>query len=298
MAKPIISTGRNYYQHQDHDSLKINKNRNYFVWNSRSSEKNAKGGVVQYLQIVKNLTLKQALDKIEYDLSSKDLASYKAPEKHYISSFNYRVQEKFTSLEAHRYLVVKRGLSNKTVRHFFNIDLVSQNNNKEIVFKWKKADKIVGFTKQGTVPLTEEQKEQYQVKRDYFKYVAPTTEENTYWGFNYLKGLPKNIYFFEAPIDLLSYYEIHEEKLKDNFWLISIDGLSLEKVFHFLAYAVQNMDLSSVLKSLNVCFDNDESGIKAFEGLNKQTIKGIEFTKDFPVSKDWNNDLQLMKEGK
>lgn len=299
IGEPIVSVGRNYYQHREHDSLKINKNKNYFVWNSRSSEKNARGGVVQYLQIVKNLSLKQALDKIEYDLSDKDLKAHKTPEKAYPKEFNYKVKEKFTSLQAQKYLVTKRRLPNKIVKEFFNNGLISQNDNQEIIFKWFQGNEIVGFTKQGTVPLTEEEKEKYHTKRDFFKYVAPTTEEFTYWGFNYLKGLPKNIYFFEAPIDLLSYYAIHEKELTNDFWLISTDGVAvaLEKIFAFLKYAIENLNLIEVLESLNVCFDNDTSGLQAFEEISKRTIKDIEFTKDFPVSKDWNNDLQLQKEG-
>lgn len=39
IGEPLESVGHNYYQHKHHDSLKINQRKNYFVWNSRSSEK-------------------------------------------------------------------------------------------------------------------------------------------------------------------------------------------------------------------------------------------------------------------
>lgn len=301
IGEPIESIGRNYFQHIEHDSLKINQRKNYFVWNSRSSEKNSKGGVVQYLQIVHGLTLKQALVKIENDLLNTDLKAHKQPQKDYPKNFNYRVKEKFTILEAQKYLVTQRKISNKIVRKFYKEDFISQNNSGEIIFKWKKGNEkeynIVGFSKQGTVKLTEEQKAKYHTKRDYMKYVAPTTEEHTYWGFNYLKGNPERLFFFESPIDLLSYYTIHEDKLTNDVWLISIDGLSIEKVFNFLKYGIENMDLTTYLKKISICFDNDDSGIKAYKELSKRMVNGIEFTKDFPIYNDWNEELQKLKEG-
>lgn len=58
--EPIEKCGDNYYQHSEHDSLKINVRKNYFVWNSRIGEKNAKDGILQYLQIVHGLSFEQA----------------------------------------------------------------------------------------------------------------------------------------------------------------------------------------------------------------------------------------------
>lgn len=295
IGEPIESVSRNYYQHQNHDSLKINSSKNYFVWNSRSSEKNSRGGVVQYLQIVHNLSLKQALDKIEYDLLGKDLNSLETNKKAYPEKFKYRVQEKDVLLETQKYLVTKRKIPNRTVRKFIDLDLISQNNNKEIIFKWKKDNEVVGFSKQGTVKLTEEQKEKYMYKKDYFKYVAPTTEEHAYWGFNYLNGKPKHLYFFESAIDLMSYYSLFEKELEQqkDYWLIAIDGVAIEKVFSFIAYGIEHLGLAETLSSLNVCFDNDKAGIQAFEELSIREIKGINFTHDKPEQEgyDWNDVL-------
>ncbi|WP_186672937.1 toprim domain-containing protein [Sporosarcina sp. BP05] len=295
IGEPIVSVGRNYYQHKDHDSLKINVQRNYFVWNSRSGEKNASGGVVQYLQIMHNLTLAEALRKVESDLTGNELKPVENKERAYPKVFNYRVSEVFVPIEAQRYLVAERKIPNRIVRHFFSIDLISQNENKEIVFKWYKGDEVVGFTKQGTQPLTEEQKEKHHTKRDYFKYVAPTTEKDTYWGFNYLIGQPKNLFFFEASIDLVSYYTLHEKELleKGDFWLIAIDGVAIEKVLAFLGYGLKYLRLKSCLESLNVCFDNDNAGLLALGKLQETQWNGVSFTDRTPRDfEDWNEVLK------
>lgn len=300
IGEPLVAAGRNYYQHKDHDSLKINVKRNYFVWNSRAGEKNASGGVVQYLQIMYNMTLAEALSKVESDLSDKNLKSVKRKGKAYPKVFDYRVKEVFVPIEAQRYLVAERKIPNSVVRHFFSIDLISQNENEEIIFKWRKGNDVVGFTKQGTKRLTDEQKETYKTDRDYFKYVAPTTKEHTYWGFNYLVGQPKNLYFFESPIDLLSYYAMYEKELLDqnDFWLISIDGVALEKVISFISYGVKHLGLKDCLESLNICFDNDSAGLSALKKLQAYEIHGIPFRDCTPKhAEDWNEVLKL-KTGK
>lgn len=298
IGEPIEKQSNSYYQHKDHDSLKINIRKNYFVWNSRLGEDNSTGGVVQYLQIMHSLSLHEALKKIEEDItgeSGKEIKTFKKPKNHYPKNFNYRVKEDTVPIEAQKYLVAKRKIPNRIIRHFFSLDLISQNKNEEIVFKWYKGNEVVGFNKEGTVKLTDEQKEKYNYKKDYFKYIAPTTEEDTMWGFNYLVGDPKHIYFFESSIDLLSYYTLHEEELleQDNYWLVAINGVAVEKVFTFLQYGVKNLELEEELKSLNICFDNDEAGNKALRKLQTGTVKGIEFLDKRPRElKDWNDVLK------
>lgn len=294
IGEPLEAAGGNYYQHKEHDSLKINVQRNYFVWNSRSGEKNASGGVVQYLQIMHGMTLVEALNKVESDLSGKELKTVRK-KKSYPKVFNYKVSEVTVPIEAQRYLVAERKIPNSIVRHFFSIDLISQNENDEIIFKWQKGNKIVGFTKQGTKKLTDEQKDTYKTNRDFFKYVAPTTKENTYWGFNYLVGQPKNLYFFESPIDLLSYYAIHERELlkQGDFWLISIDGVAIEKVAAFLKYGFQHLEMKQCLDTLKICFDNDSAGLNALESLQIYDINGISFQDCRPeIEEDWNDVLK------
>ena len=298
IGEPIEKVSANYYQHSNHDSLKINTQKNYFVWNSRSGESNYTGGVVQYLQIMYSLSLHEALKKVEEDLTNKDgkgIKSFKKIKRNYPKSFTYKIKEAHVPIESQKYLVAERKIPNRIVKHFFSLDLITQNNNNEIVFKWHKGNKIVGFDKQGTIKLTEEEKGKYHYKKDYFKYISPTTEKNTMWGFNYLVGQASNLYFFESPIDLLSYYTLHEEALleKGNFWLISINGVAIQKVLSFIQYGVKYLRLEEELHSLHVCLDNDEAGSEALKKLQYSTVLGIEFENCLPQGvKDWNDMLK------
>ncbi|HHH4983910.1 TPA: toprim domain-containing protein [Streptococcus pyogenes] len=289
--EPIIKVGNQYYQHRDHDSLKINARKNYFVWNSRSAEVNSSGGVIQYLQIVLGLTLAEALAKVEADLKGIEIKPSKI-KLSYPKYFNYRVKEVHIPLEAQKYLVAKRRIPNNIVRFFFSRGLVSQNENQEIIFKWYKKDSVVGFSKQGTVPLTSEDKERFHYKRDYFKYVSPTTEENTFWGFNYGEGLPENVFVFESEIDLISYFALYHKKL-NNFWLVSINGVALKKLSAIMDYAVKNMDLKLHLKNLVICYDNDKAGNQAWKEVSAFNLPGINIINGLPNKfKDWNEVLQ------
>ena len=293
IGEPIEKLSNSYCQHKNHDSLKINIRKNYFVWNSRLGEENATGGVVQYLQIMHSLSLAEALSKVEKDLTGKELKKIKKTKSHYPKNFNYRVKETYVPIEAQRYLVAERKIPNRIVRHFFSLDLVSKNKQNEIVFKWYKGDEVVGFDKQGTEELSKEQQEKY--RRKYMKYVAPTTEKDTMWGFSYLVGKPKHLFFFESSIDLLSYYALHEEELieQDDFWLMAINGVAVEKVLAFIAYGVKHLDLEYELETLNVCFDNDEAGSEALRKLQTGTIREIEFKDCRPNEvKDWNDELK------
>lgn len=289
IGEPIEPISHNYYQHKVHNSLKINISKNYFVWNKMITNPLAKGGVIQYLQIMHNLTQNEAIAKVVKDL--KGIKLEKPKQKPYPKNFNYRQNEIDIPLNSLKFLVFNRKLPNHIVKKFFSLNLIQQNERKEIIFKWYKNKQIVGFSRQGTVKLTNEEKEKYHTTRDYFKYVAPTTEENTFWGFNYMEGEPENVYFFESPIDLLSYLAINEKQLK-NFWLISIDGLAKKKVESFIEYGTNNFDFENKLKSLNICFDNDEAGRNAMSYFEDLKIFNINFTNQLPVNfKDWNEEL-------
>ena len=65
---------------------------------------------------------------------------------------------------------------------------------------------------------------------------------------------------------------LEELKEKGDFWLISIDGTAVEKVYHFLDYGIKHMNLKEVVSSLNACFDNDNAGSSAYEMLSKYTF--------------------------
>ncbi|HIB1929536.1 hypothetical protein [Enterococcus faecalis] len=122
--EPIEKCGGNYYQHSEHDSLKINVRKNYFVWNSRIGEKNAKGGILQYLQIVHGLSFEQAKKQLENYKGDKNIKISRI-DNHYPKVFNYKVKEKVIPLDMQKYLVFNRKIPNTIVKYFHNLDLIS-----------------------------------------------------------------------------------------------------------------------------------------------------------------------------
>ena len=270
IGEPLIPSGHNYYRHRDHDSLVISSSKNVFYWNSQEIG----GGAIQYLMAVKNLTYDEARTNYYNDLHHLNLGKVKSihkPAKPYLKHFDYKKIDKRISLEAKKYLVVERALSNNLVQRLIDEGYISEETDHEnIVFKWFDENKLVGASLQGTKPLSEEEKQRLHWKRDYFKQTLPTTEKYTNWGFNYQIGLPRRLMFFESPIDMLSYWSLKPD-LQDT-WLNSLEGGNVKKIMYFLQAAALNLkDQGEGIKSIFLGFDRDQAGkqfIKKFNELN------------------------------
>ncbi|WP_259455751.1 toprim domain-containing protein [Bacillus sp. PK3_68] len=75
-------------------------------------------------------------------------------------------------------------------------------------------------------------------------------------GFTVDIGRPDTIYFFENPIDLLSYWSIKQEKLKDDR-MVSMNGLKLKIVFQsYLKTKKEGLNIKNVVLAV----DNDKAG--------------------------------------
>ena len=98
------------------------------------------------------------------------------------------------------------------------------------------------------------------------------------------------LYFFEAPIDMLSFISLNKHCWKSQsyaaacgvsdrvLWQMLKDGPHIQKVY--------------------LCLDNDEAGQKAAGRISKQlTEKGIENELLVPEQKDWNEELLHYRKG-
>lgn len=121
------------------------------------------------------------------------------------------------------------------------------------------------------------------------------------YGFS-MEGTSNEIYVFEAPIDAMSHATLF--KLEGLDWKqdsrISMGGLSDLSLEHYLK-------IYPNIKKIHFCLDNDEAGKNRIYGVydekrGKFTIesykqkyenKGYEVYVDLPVTKDYNNDLQM-----
>lgn len=298
IGEPLKNEGNNFYRHRDHNSLVVNSRKNYFSWNSRS----VSGNAVTYLMNVHHLSFQHAVKKINDDLGKHKLTNFKVPELNYPDKFKYDVKEVSTNENIIKYLVEDRKIDLDLVQAFIKADLIKEDRFKNVVFKWKENGELVGANLQGTREIPEEKR--LHADRPYFKKVLPTTEEATFSGFNITRGYPENIYFFEAPIDLLSYLSLNRSELS-NCRLMSMDGLKQQTLVMTLKKTSKELnELGRNIKSITLCVDNDAAGqqfINKFKDYeitckNGQVLKVNSDIPELPAGQskwDWNNELKM-----
>ena len=300
IGEPLKSEGNSFYRHAEHDSLVINSKKNYFSWNSR----NVSGNAVTYLMNVHNLTFQHAVKQINNDLENTTIATYKAPKVSYPDTFKYDVNEISTTKNVFNYLVQERKIDADVIQAFINADLIKEDSRKNVVFKWKENGELIGASLQGTREIPIENR--IHEDRAYFKKILPTTENATHNGFNFTRGYPDKLYFFEAPIDLVSYVSLNKNKL-NNCRLISMDGLKEVTVLKQFVNTLQELQRNGrEIESVTLCVDNDTAGkefIKKMKQYDLHDSNGniIPLNVDIPnlpegkLKWDWNNQLKFEK---
>ena len=102
-------------------------------------------------------------------------------------------------------------------------------------------------------------------------------------------GQSDRLYFFEAPIDLLSYISMHKEKWQEHSYAAAC-GVSDHVLW-------QMMKDNSNLNHVCLCFDNDEAGQTASQRIAaKLNARGITNEVLIPTHKDWNEDILYSRE--
>lgn len=320
LGMSLNKIGRNTYSWQDHDSFVINARDNYFNWFSRSTG----GDVIRMVQLVKEelsgekVSFKQAkhflengeFEAVEVIGSSDD----KEP-------FNYYLERYETSFkEARDYLTQQRQLSEETIDFFLSQGVMAQATKKTgeyyepvIVFKsLNRQKKLSGACLQG-IKVNNDLYEKGRLKQ------IMRGSDGTL-GMSVDIGKPKRLVFAEAPIDLMSYYELHKDILRD-VRLVAMNGLKeslisrhvvdlffetgvisgkmeQDKIPVFLADMAQ---VSTFFKEdrhqdlITLAVDNDEAGRTFIARLEE---KGIGFTRALPpkeneqMKMDWNDYLK------
>ena len=136
-------------------------------------------------------------------------------------------------------------------------------------------------------------------------------------GFSFDIGTPNRLIFLEAPIDLMSYYELHKDSL-ENVRLVAMDGIKKGVISRYTADLLTDGKFSqersqkdilnaldNILKAtstfednpnlITLAVDNDEAGLKFIEKLQNDNVP---FQVDLPPKKegeekmDWNDYLK------
>lgn len=262
LASYLLSRGENIkkvgtrWEHKTHDSLIIK--RNMFFWNSRQE----KGNSIDFLILFYGLTFDAAVEELTKNtFICSDDEETKGFDLHYNNNLKKTIA----------YLCKTRMIDYSIVRELIENKYINQDEKGNVVFKiYDELGELVGAELVGTNSNIR------------FKGVATGTKYG--YGFNIKIGEPKKALFFESAIDLISFYQIHKDKLKNNI-LISLSGLK-ENIF-------SNMLLKYAVSSFNafLCVDDDYAGDE-FIVLIKGKYDAIKVYRTDKGIKDWNEMLK------
>ncbi len=316
-------TGSHTYSWDEHDSFTINTQENYFNWFARS-----KGGdvfdmvrVVQEELTGQQVSFKEAkhfLEEGNFEVFDSSKIPEKEPFKYYLEPY----ETEFT--EARSYLKDVRGLSDETIDFFGEKGVLAQATKKTgnyyepiIVFKsLNSQNEVIGASLQGI----RENHDLYE--RGRLKQIMRASDGLT--GMHIDIGQPKRLVFAEAPIDLMSYYELHKGELSD-VRLVAMDGLKESTISRHVAellyelgeikaqvkpenystFLSQTAEVTNFFKDgkhqelITLAVDNDTAGHTFIDRL---ADKGISFSSDLPLmpadrdKMDWNDALKGSKE--
>ena len=220
LGMELKRTGSYSYTWTEHDSFVIDVRKNDFHWNSRSEF----GDVIQLVQTIRGVSYKEAmhfLDTGEFkEVDLADQTGVKEP-------FHYSL-ERYEHLDfnaSRSYLRTQRGLSDDTINFFLSQGSMAEATRKKgdyfepvIVFKYKdNTGFLAGASLQGVV-----ENWVHYPERGRLKQIMKNSDGQL--GFSVDIGKPKRLVFAEAPIDLMSYYELHKDNLQD-VRLVAMDGV-------------------------------------------------------------------------
>ena len=220
LGMELKRTGSHSYNWVEHDSFVIDAKKNEFYWNSRTEF----GDVIQLVQTIRGVSYKEAMHFLETgEFKAVDVEAQTALKEPF--SYHLERYERQNFRASRSYLKAQRGLSDDTINFFISQGSIAEAIQKKgdyfepvIVFKYKdNTGFLAGASLQGIV----ENREHYP-ERGRLKQIMRNSDGQL--GFSIDIGNPKRLVFAEAPIDLMSYYELHKDRLKD-VRLVAMDGV-------------------------------------------------------------------------
>lgn len=223
---------REYYW-AEHDSFKIDAVKNTWHWYSQADKY---GDTINLVQEMRNVSYKEAMVFLETGSfpEAKPVEEERKPFNYTLASY----EQPF--VEARSYLKEIRGLSDDTIDFFLEKGVLAQAKRKDkdgviedvLVFKYlDRNQQLVGASLQGLVPDQER-----HPGKGYLKQIMYQSESIS--GLNVSIGSPKRLIVTEAPIDLMSYYELHKGELND-VRLVAMEGLKEGVLSHYVLEILQ-----------------------------------------------------------
>lgn len=320
------SSHKEYYW-KEHDSFKINTVKNTWNWYSRTGKY---GDTIDLVREIKGGSYRDAMTFLETG-NFPEATIVEEERKH----FRYTLAPyEHPFRKARSYLKQTRGLSDETIDFFLEKGVLAEasyrdrDGNVEDVLVFKFLDRnhhIVGASLQGLSSFPDRHE-----GKGYLKKIMYQSEGVA--GLNVAIGSPKRLIVAEAPIDLMSYYELHKNELED-VCLVAMDGLKegtlsryamevlqergaakevvldytqskdLIRASNFLSETARLTNLfhdNNHQDFLTLAVDNDKAGQDFIDQLQEKKIPVVDGRPPLATNEkkmDWNAYLQLKKKG-
>lgn len=320
------SSHKEYYW-KEHDSFKINTVKNTWTWYSRTGKF---GDTIDLVREMKGGSYRDAMTFLETG-NFPEATIVEEERKH----FRYMLapyEKPFR--KARSYLKETRGLSDETIDFFLEKGVLAEASYRDrdgyvediLVFKFlDRNHHIVGASLQGLSSFPDRHE-----GKGYLKKIMYQSEGVA--GLNVAIGSPKRLIVAEAPIDLMSYYELHKDELED-VCLVAMDGLKegtlsryamevlqkrgaakevvldytqskdVRQASNFLSETARLTNLfhdNNHQDFLTLAVDNDKAGQDFIDQLQEKKIPVVDGRPPLATNEkkmDWNAYLQLKKKG-
>lgn len=249
------------YKSKEHDSLIFTDNAYY--WNSR----NEHGNAIDYLTRHMGYTFNDAVTELTGIKNS--IIEVCQPQQ------CFEITNVITSKQ------LQRTIAYLNKSRFINIDIITnciknkllmqeETTNNAIFVMYDENDKVVGAELQGTL--------------SHIRYKGIAAGSKYGYGFNMKDSkAPKKAFFFESAVDLLSFFEMYQNRL-ESFILVSMGGLKDNVV-------QCTLEAYTSLTEVYICTDADNASSKFKSNL---MIPFVEVLPHKPY-KDWNEQLRDRK---
>ncbi|WP_029180170.1 PBECR4 domain-containing protein [Streptococcus suis] len=320
------SSHKEYYW-KEHDSFKINTVKNTWTWYSRTGKF---GDTIDLVREMKGGSYRDAMTFLETG-NFPEATIVEEERKHF--RYTLAPYEK-PFRKARSYLKETRGLSDETIDFFLEKGVLAEASYRDrdgyvediLVFKFlDRNHHIVGASLQGLSSFPDRHE-----GKGYLKKIMYQSEGVA--GLNVAIGSPKRLIVAEAPIDLMSYYELHKDELED-VCLVAMDGLKEGTLSRYAMEVLQKRGAAKevvldytqskdLIRASNFLFetarltnlfhdnnhqdfltlavDNDKAGQDFIDQLQEKKIPVVDGRPPLATNEkkmDWNAYLQLKKKG-
>lgn len=241
------------YYIKGHNSLVIDRKKNYFYHNSTRRGNN----IIKLLTDYEGYPFRNA---VSFLLGEEFEQHTEYIEEPFNGVFDNPYEQSSSDQVVRDYLINERKIDREIVDYLIDNGYLYQDTQfKSAIFAWKEfglpAGNVLGATSQGTrIDFNKHE------KRGTGKYIA--TGVKPHYGFSVTIGQPKAYYFFEAHVDLLSYWSMHKDLTDCR--LFCLEGLKENTISEFIQETIQQFDVYPE-DGIFYCLDNDAAGHKLFD---------------------------------